>query len=422
MTHQRKDCVDRPRKIGAKFTGKELCGDEHIVPDLGLGFDGKRDRWAGYDAAEYKDVMREFEVADMERKRRKAREMEERMGEAKLNRRKKRKQKEAAAAGKQKKDKQSGSDSDSEGGGGDSDTDSEGGSDVDDEGEDARLRDFDATSAPMGSKDDRTRTTTRNLRIREDTAKYLFNLDVNSAHYDPKTRSMRDNPMQHLKADDQPMFQGDNKPRTSGEANEVKQMELFAWEAYTHGANVHFNALPTQLEKMHQQHVRKKERLVEETKQELLDRYGGREHLDAPKELLFSQTENYVEYARDGTALRGADGQRKMAKSKYEEDVFVLDHTSVWGSWYDANIGRWGYWCCKSTDRHTHCSPPTHEPHGFLGLSPVTHVPFTPVTPVPVTPVPVAALPVAVPVTPVPVAAVPVVVGTEVVGTERQEV
>ena len=28
----------------------------------------------------------------------------------------------------------------------------------------------------------------RNLRIREDIAKYLLNLDVNSAHYDPKSR------------------------------------------------------------------------------------------------------------------------------------------------------------------------------------------------------------------------------------------
>ena len=34
----------------------------------------------------------------------------------------------------------------------------------------------------------------RNLRIREDTAKYLRNLDVKSAYYDPKTRSMRSNP------------------------------------------------------------------------------------------------------------------------------------------------------------------------------------------------------------------------------------
>lgn len=30
--------------------------------------------------------------------------------------------------------------------------------------------------------------------IREDTAKYLLNLDVKSAYYDPKTRSMRENP------------------------------------------------------------------------------------------------------------------------------------------------------------------------------------------------------------------------------------
>lgn len=35
----------------------------------------------------------------------------------------------------------------------------------------------------------------RNLRIREDTAKYLLNLDVKSAYYDPKSRSMRDNPL-----------------------------------------------------------------------------------------------------------------------------------------------------------------------------------------------------------------------------------
>lgn len=32
------------------------------------------------------------------------------------------------------------------------------------------------------------------MRIREDTTKYLLNLDVNSSHYDPKTRSMREDP------------------------------------------------------------------------------------------------------------------------------------------------------------------------------------------------------------------------------------
>lgn len=34
-----------------------------------------------------------------------------------------------------------------------------------------------------------------NLRIREDTEKYMLNLDINSAHYDPETRSMREDPL-----------------------------------------------------------------------------------------------------------------------------------------------------------------------------------------------------------------------------------
>ncbi len=42
--------------------------------------------------------------------------------------------------------------------------------------------------------DPKTRFTVRNLRLREDTAKYLFNLDLQSAHYDPKTRTLKTNP------------------------------------------------------------------------------------------------------------------------------------------------------------------------------------------------------------------------------------
>jgi hypothetical protein len=55
--------------------------------------------------------------------------------------------------------------------------------------------------AAFGEVKKRVRTTAggstgsvRNLRIREDTAKYLLNLDTNSAHYDPKSRSMREDP------------------------------------------------------------------------------------------------------------------------------------------------------------------------------------------------------------------------------------
>ena len=47
---------------------------------------------------------------------------------------------------------------------------------------------------PGTKVDSKQRITVRNLRIREDTAKYLRNLALDSAYYDPKTRSMRENP------------------------------------------------------------------------------------------------------------------------------------------------------------------------------------------------------------------------------------
>jgi hypothetical protein len=49
-------------------------------------------------------------------------------------------------------------------------------------------------------------------RIREDTAKYLRNLDLNSAPYDPKSRSMKENPTPHVPPD-QAAFLGDNAAR-----------------------------------------------------------------------------------------------------------------------------------------------------------------------------------------------------------------
>jgi len=182
----------------------------------------------------------------------------------------------------------------------------------------------------------------------------LINLDVNSAFYDPKTRSMRDNPSKHMKEDDQGMYKGDNAVRASGEADGVTKMEVFSWEAYKHGANVHFQAQPTQLEQMYKQHLDKKKALEEEKKDSLLDRYGGREHLEVPRGVQFAQTEHYVEYNRDGTVRKRQD--RSMAKSKFEEDVYPETHSSVWGSWYDMENHKWGFACCQLVARTSICT------------------------------------------------------------------
>jgi pre-mRNA-processing factor SLU7 len=64
--------------------------------------------------------------------------------------------------------------------------------------------------------DPRKRTMVRNLRIREDTAKYLRNLDPNSATYSGKSRTMNENPNPDMPAEKNP-FKGDNMAKFSGD-------------------------------------------------------------------------------------------------------------------------------------------------------------------------------------------------------------
>ena len=49
MTHTLKFCCERPRKVGAKWTGSNIQADEVVVGELELDFEAKRDRWNGYE-------------------------------------------------------------------------------------------------------------------------------------------------------------------------------------------------------------------------------------------------------------------------------------------------------------------------------------------------------------------------------------
>lgn len=68
MTHDAKACMDRPRKLGAKWTSKNIAPDEKIE-SFELDYDGKRDRWNGYDAASYVHVIEQYEARDEARKK-----------------------------------------------------------------------------------------------------------------------------------------------------------------------------------------------------------------------------------------------------------------------------------------------------------------------------------------------------------------
>lgn len=338
MSHKLRDCLERPRKVGAKYTGKDIAQDEVLHDDEaglngmeGMGdWDAKRDRWDGYDPAAHKIVVKEYEA--LEEARRKLREEAIDKGSASAD---VAAVKKAAKVGKgSKKKKRKDEDDDDFGSEDDSDEGGNGGDDEDKYAEGA-----DVAGQRMDTK---TRVTVRNLRIREDKAKYLMNLDPESAYYDPKTRSMREAPVTDVAPEDvrslsspsllsladsfarsQAIFAGDNFARHSGGATEVQRLQLFAWQSEQRGNDVHINSNPTQSHLLHREFLEKKEELKETSSASILQKYGGEKYLErVPRELLGGQTEDYVEYSRTGQVIKGLE--RAKARSKYDEDSSFL--------------------------------------------------------------------------------------------------
>eukprot|EP00931_Biecheleriopsis_adriatica_P057161 TRINITY_DN338_c1_g1_i1.p1 TRINITY_DN338_c1_g1~~TRINITY_DN338_c1_g1_i1.p1 ORF type:complete len:345 (+),score=96.88 TRINITY_DN338_c1_g1_i1:89-1036(+) len=57
----------------------------------------------------------------------------------------------------------------------------------------------------------------------------------------------------------------------------------------------------------------------------------------------------------DAAPVGGAGDDRKLAKSKYKEDIHEQGHNTVWGSWYSVDDKRWGFRCCKLQERDATC-------------------------------------------------------------------
>lgn len=364
MGHTRKDCLEKPRKRLAKYGGGVVAADDVKQPELNLSFDGKRDRWNGIDIETHQERLRgEFDKLEEARRLIKAKvgvltkvvcyleignnekilfefclilqALDEEIKNATTE--------EEAAAAVAKTSKKREKDSDDE---------------EEDEDKYAEEMELPGQKLHLESKQ---RISVRNLRMREDTAKYLLNLDPNSAYYDPKSRSMRDNPFKTKEESSAAPYMGDNFVRYSGEANRFARSQLFAWEAYEKGVELHQQAEPTKLELLHKEFKNKYEDCAKKIKSSVLEKYGGEEHLDSlPRELVFAQTENYVEYSRYGNVVKTQE--KAVVKSKYVEDELRFGHSSVWGSYYAD--GKWGYKCCCSFDRNAYCkaSPDSSSP------------------------------------------------------------
>jgi pre-mRNA-processing factor SLU7 len=341
-------------------------GDE----DVGLEtYDSKRDKYHGFEVDSHQIALTEkYEEREALRKRMRAEQQK-----------KKEEEKKKGLTDTQK--------TTSDGNDSDSDYDSDrNDSDSDDE---FVLRDTDAKvhtsrlARQGGVGGAQMKVTARNLRIREDTAKYLRNLDANSAYYDPKSRSMRDNPNPELDPSEVP-FAGDNFARISGDAVGLAQTQVFAWDMSGKSSGVgeisaatsaiHPQANPSQAELMKKRFTEESKNLKVTQKKSVLDKYGGEEYLDGKgglasvvahdtekgsleRQARFGVATKEEIFTRDGNKIgKGAGKAYLNLKSKYEEDIFINGHTTVWGSYFHKGAFRWGYADDHSLMRNSYCT------------------------------------------------------------------
>ena len=275
MGHKAQDCLERPRKIGAKYSGMDIRADEEIK-DIQTTWDSKRDPWNGYDAAEYKKVIDQYKNSA---------EIKETTANS--------------------------------------------------NGQDDEFNvDGDEKSEPKAY--------TRTLREREDKAGYLSNLnDESGAVYNPKSRTLRDEQQGSINE------RGQYIRNLTDKAKDYDELKKMASDVAEQGGKIHLEASPTEgILKL--QHLQKeKSEAQEKLRQSLLERYGGEEHLiERPKEL----NELPIEHVEEAKTKQE---NTNTTNSKYEEDVYPGNHTSVWGSYW--HNFKWGYDCCHSLIKQSYC-------------------------------------------------------------------
>ncbi|SOV21612.1 pre-mRNA-splicing factor SLU7, putative [Plasmodium sp. DRC-Itaito] len=366
VAHKEKDCLERTRKKKVNFM--KYDNEDFICVTQDLGYDGNRDRWVGYNVNNFDYIYKEYEKIVEEKKKRKAEDLKKQYEKKSIKKKK--------IHGNNKNDDNDDNNNDNNDNNDDNNVDNNDDNNDDDEksssesenldesfNEDNKLKadtmDTQNSTINTINKNEKNRNIARNLRIREDTAKYLYNLSLNSAFYDPKSRSMREDPFANIRKhlnDDDNYYKGENYYNNTDDAIESKKLEIFAWESYKRGENVHFNAQPTQLELMYKEYLEKKKKIIKKKQEDILKTYkcqNFQEQQTNQEELL--QSEVYTEY-KPIEQLNNKNMKKNIkVPSKYEEDIYLFDHSSVFGSYYDKHTKKWGYKCCSSTNKYDKC-------------------------------------------------------------------
>lgn len=268
-THARRDCLERPRKIGAKWSGQDIGPDEipsipkdenpPVLPGIKLlsNYDEKRDNWKNFESTTFKEHVEPLYEGLLSRFVSKDASMEQ----------------EVDTIVNQKLDFES-----------------------------------------------KSRMTVRNLRIREDTAKYLQKNVSKEAIYDPKTRSLR-------------------APESGGPIQERWVRASFS----------DLSQLPTELDLFCWDPNRKSTLLPQTSPTQValeFERYK--------KTAVNAKNQGSVEIDSEPAASASTEDSKPFVPIPTDENRSYATHSSAWGSFW--NDGSWGYACCKSLDRNSACA------------------------------------------------------------------
>jgi pre-mRNA-processing factor SLU7 len=262
MTHKPRECLERPRKLGAKFTGKHIAADDKIQHLAIKHYEAKRDRWNGYDAEDYKKLIVRSEIIEDYRRAKYYKKMHDSIYFSE-------------PVWQQ---------------------------DEDIVGDDEQLS-FDKVEKRVNTVAGGSTGTVRNLRIREDTAKYLLNLDLDSAYYDPKSRSMREDPNPR-KPPHEKNYMGDNNIKTSGkEFQEFMELQLYQLNASEKGFDSKTNAAPSQAEALVREYKDRRIKLQMDKKINVISKYGDKIEKSHTIIANLNQTKTRLEYNRSNNLI-----------------------------------------------------------------------------------------------------------------------
>jgi pre-mRNA-processing factor SLU7 len=164
---------------------------------------------------------------------------------------------------------------------------------------------------------------------------------------------MKENPNPNLTVEES-TYLGDDFVKKTGDVQSFRQIESFSNLAKEKESNLIYQGTPSQVELMYKKFQENKQKINVEIKDKINKKYSNESESEnvINKDLLISN-ESYYEYTIDGKEINTR--KKLLTKSKYDEDNFFNNHTSVYGSYYDKEKKKWGFICCKQVDSDSLC-------------------------------------------------------------------